>query len=490
MKKLLAVFILLACTLAVFGQEKQKVAILPFTGGPDGDGAAIAGIISNQHDIREAFDIVPCTDEVNALVAGKEFGNNGYADSDALAILGGMLGADFVICGHIHSMEDSNLVITTIINVHTSVQLAGNYFEYEDFDDIPSLLPDITAIIINASHRNTSRLPVLAVVPFEITNSGIDNRDAEILAQILTIEIANTGRFVVLPRATSMHNALAELDTLVLFEAAKEEAGIPDDDAKEEAEEEAEEEAIAEQEPDGGTETAVLLGRSVGAAYVLSAGYAKEEEGDIEHFILRILNTKDGSVFAEVYENYISLIDSIADIANVARHFADKVKITGPSIGERFRTTMLDDPSKFWSVGASVGTSFATPLVIGTIHGTASPFKNSFFDIGIDFGFVSRLKGAAYYSFYPFVHFNYFFPSSLIPSFPLLEYGSLYAGLGFGVMLANYRFDDLYIFRRDAAADVCVGYLFRDFLDISYTLRTNFSTVSNKLAVGYVWRFR
>ena len=43
-------------------------------------------------------------------------------------------------------------------------------------------------------------------------------------------------------------------------------------------------------------------------------------------------------------------------------------------------------------IGASVGTSFAEPWVIGTVHGTIAPFRYSFLEIGLDLGLVVSVK--------------------------------------------------------------------------------------------------
>jgi TolB-like protein len=97
---------------------------------------------------------------------------SGYTDSDTIAGIGKMLNAAFVISGHIRHLGDRNLIITTIVNVETFELLAGDYREYRNIEEIPAMLPDITKIIINASRRNTSGLPTLAVAPFRVGFGG------------------------------------------------------------------------------------------------------------------------------------------------------------------------------------------------------------------------------------------------------------------------------------------------------------------------------
>ena len=57
-------------------------------------------------------------------------------------------------------------------------------------------------------------------------------------------------------------------------------------------------------------------------------------------------------------------------------------------------------------------------------------------------------------------------------------------------MRASYTFDDLVITTSDLAMDFGMGFNFGNVVDLSYTLRTNFETLSNKVSLGFVYRFR
>jgi len=141
-------------------------------------------------------------------------------------------------------------------------------------------------------------------------------------------------------------------------------------------------------------------------------------------------------------------------------------------------------PAKFWSIGASVGSSFAAPWVIGTLQGTIAPFKYSFIEIGLDAGFVSGVSGVGYYSFCPFVHISYFYPI-------INNKVGIYTGAGGGYMWANYKFDvEGELPKNTFAVDAVAGINLFDMLSISYTFRTNFKNVNNKASVGYTYRFK
>jgi len=141
---------------------------------------------------------------------------------------------------------------------------------------------------------------------------------------------------------------------------------------------------------------------------------------------------------------------------------------------------------KLWTIGASLGSSFADPWLITSVHGTLAPFRNSFLELGADFGFISSFSEVEkYFSFHPFVHYAYYLPVS--------KKIGLYAGAGGGCLIASY-----YIPSRSLdnitvpvpALDLVAGAIFFNALNISYTFRTDFKDPSNKMSVGYVYRFK
>ena len=138
--------------------------------------------------------------------------------------------------------------------------------------------------------------------------------------------------------------------------------------------------------------------------------------------------------------------------------------------------------AKLNSLGVSLGTTFSHPWFVGTINGTLAPSRYSFFDIGVDFGFVSGYANADYYSFYPFAHYAIFVPNK--------DAGGWYIGAGAGYMLATYQSPEGESFKENTfAADLTTGVIIKNVFTISYTLRTDFKSASNKAAVGFVKRF-
>jgi len=156
-----------------------------------------------------------------------------------------------------------------------------------------------------------------------------------------------------------------------------------------------------------------------------------------------------------------------------------------PSVPARERVNRESTKeTRLWSVGAAVGTSFADPFFIGTVRGTVAPFNYQFLELGMDLGFVSGVKGvSSSWSICPYVHYAFYYPLS--------EIVGLYAGAGAGYLLVSYTFDgiDDPVSTGYMAVDAAAGVRLWNMLDFSYTFRTNFKGASNKISVGYSYRF-
>jgi hypothetical protein len=131
-----------------------------------------------------------------------------------------------------------------------------------------------------------------------------------------------------------------------------------------------------------------------------------------------------------------------------------------------------------------LGTSFTKPWLIVTVRGTLAPFPYSFFDIGIDIGFISNTEGiTSYYSLNPFARYAFFLTKEKMGK------GGWYIGAGAGYFFRKYRVDDWIESQWYPVADFTTGVHIGNILDISYTLRTDFASAMNKLSVGYTYRF-
>ena len=200
LKKLFVIVLILVCGLAAFAQDKPRLGILPFTGGPEGDADTITTLLTYHSDILQAFSPVPITNAVKAQAMEQSFQLSDWVDADISSGLGRLMNADFVISGQIRRIGTQNIVIISLVNVKTFELLAGVCREYNKLDEIPGFLPEIAQTFVSASRKNTSMLPRLAVLPPAIASEVANAQEAETLAQILSIELANMGRYAVLPR--------------------------------------------------------------------------------------------------------------------------------------------------------------------------------------------------------------------------------------------------------------------------------------------------
>jgi len=150
---------------------------------------------------------------------------------------------------------------------------------------------------------------------------------------------------------------------------------------------------------------------------------------------------------------------------------------------DKERDGAADKAARLSTLGVSVGSTFSVPWFVGTVNVTLAPFMYTFFDLGVDFGLASGYADVNYYSFYPFAHYAFFVPYK--------DAGGWYAGAGAGYMMATYQSSEGGSFMENTfAADLTTGVIIKNVFTISYTLRTDFKTASNKVAVGFVKRMR
>jgi hypothetical protein len=136
-----------------------------------------------------------------------------------------------------------------------------------------------------------------------------------------------------------------------------------------------------------------------------------------------------------------------------------------------------------WTVGASVGSSFAAPLFVGTVHLTLAPFRNSFLKIGLDAGYFSGNEYLDYSSIHPFAHYAFFLPFG--------NNSGWFIGAGGGYLwsvISNVEWD-LNVPVNTFSVDIGTGLYLGGGIYFSYTFRSDFTNFGNKLALGYAYRF-
>jgi TolB-like protein len=448
-----------------FPQTKPRLAILPFTGGSGRDGDAIANIFSNSGDLKQEFDIVPRTSSVDSMIREQQFQRSFLTDSDAIASLGNMMNADYVVSGHITPFRNINLLLISIVNVQTLQQTAGDYREYAKVEDIRALLPQMAQNIIKSiREQNTPSKGGLAVLPLNILDTAVEQGDAEILAQILAIEIANGHQYAVFPRTTTIEAVMRELQI--------QRSGLTD------------------------PETMKRIGVETKAEYVLAGTITKL--GDMNMFDVKILHIENGIQAEGIDLDYANLSDGIAlmgelaygltgvkaggtaEAGRVERETAsaqpvltkaeqqrlDKEQKKRETAAEKERKRQVKAEERqrnreifksgmneflwggvrFFGIGANLGVGLGNDAglgfnMVGNMNATVPLVWRTFADVGADLGFSGSIGGTdthedtKYAAYRLYARFNIGIPFDLV-SWLLLPY----AGVGYGYTKASYEF--------------------------------------------------
>ena len=319
MKKISLLLMILVAALLLpntaFMQGKPKLAIFPITGGTGNDGAAIAELFSYDPEISRVFSRVPRM-SINAIMKEHEFQQaTGLTDSDTISRLGRQSEADYVVAGHICTLGSSKLLLITIIHVESFQQIAGDYREFKKIEEVEYIIPEIAKRIVDAVKINRSNLDGLALFPFDIPKSDankVNKNDAQVLAQILATEIANSGKYAVLPRMSGLKQVMEEhnIQSLGLIN--------PYNIKK--------------------------IGKALNAKYVLDAKVTSL--GDKKKFSVNVIDVELGTMLegekGGASEDYIKIDDGLIKMASLAR------KLTGMELANFVRieggTFMMGSP--------------------------------------------------------------------------------------------------------------------------------------------------
>lgn len=210
-KKIMAVFLFAAMTAALFAQMNPRLGILPFTGGKDGEGETMALFFSLEPGLLQGFTVIPRISTLETITRDPQFSQStGLTDADAIIRLGRPFNVDYVMAGHIRSLEEDNLILITIFQVERLRLIAGTYRLYREVEELRAMIPDMIRRLTAASKNNAPfTTPRLSVLPVMVP-PGIDLDDAKLLSHILITEIANSGRYSVQPRFGAVQTIMAE----------------------------------------------------------------------------------------------------------------------------------------------------------------------------------------------------------------------------------------------------------------------------------------
>ena len=266
---------------AVFA--KDNLAVLPFTGGKGEDGETIAELFMFDQTINGAFTLIPRTSITRAMRGEQQFQyTSGLTDPDNAVSLGHQLGAKYIIAGNIAQLGDKNLLVVGIINTETLEEIAGDIQTFTKIEEMPAKIPAMARNIVEATKRDTSKLPKLAAT--RVAVSGNDN-SGDVLAQILAIYLIRYGSYAVYPRTKSLEQVQTEWDNQLRGDTAD--------------------------------KNIVRIGAGENPLYALSC--VARRLGDQTMFNTSVINLKSGAQEAGTSVNYKTINDGMEAMQTLAR---------------------------------------------------------------------------------------------------------------------------------------------------------------------------
>jgi TolB-like protein len=279
----------LSLTLCAAGAAaKDNLAVLPFSGGAAGEGETIAELFSFNQELNQVFSPIPRTSIARAIGSEQRFqAGAGMTDPDTIAAIGRQLGANYVVAGSITKLGSLNLLIISILKIDELRQIAGDIQTYAKIEEIQGKLPGMARNIIAAAQIDPPRLDKLAVVPVAL-GGNIDSLVADTLAQILSINLIRSGKYLVYPRTATLEQVQAEYTTQL--------SGLTAD------------------------ENLVDMGKGDNPRFVLSV--AARRLGSLNMFNASIINLESGVQETGRSVNYATLDDGIRVMESLARELA------------------------------------------------------------------------------------------------------------------------------------------------------------------------
>lgn len=159
--------------------------------------------------IRKSEDLEAMQKEIN--LQNKE----GFSGKSPKPKTGDGLNAKYVAPVNVKNFGKDSLIYASIMNTETHQQYFGKYEIFSTdlpkqdmFEYFPTLAKLLSKDINTSGYKNKQGV---AIYPFEGGNNTVINKaEKEILAQILSINIANSGAFKVIPRTSDEKSAVDE----------------------------------------------------------------------------------------------------------------------------------------------------------------------------------------------------------------------------------------------------------------------------------------
>ncbi|MDR2495041.1 MAG: SUMF1/EgtB/PvdO family nonheme iron enzyme [Spirochaetaceae bacterium] len=181
-------------------RHKPTLAILPFTDKTGGDQETIIILLANQPALRSQFTVLPCATNYQSLAWDILFKT--YANREGInAEIRKRLNVDYTLIVRAEKVGTGNALLASLVNMRDLRHIAGHYTRYGAAREVVQGLPDLARALGEAAGKTPDpNLPRLTVLPFYTPVKGrLEERDADMLFQYLTIELTNSGKYAVYP---------------------------------------------------------------------------------------------------------------------------------------------------------------------------------------------------------------------------------------------------------------------------------------------------
>ncbi len=291
MKKQFILSILLVLVFStILNAQTTTIAVLPFTGLAQSQANLLADMLGTQLKNAGAYEIAPRTRAITAAFREQKIQREGLTDTLTISELGKGANAQYAVSAHVQQIGSKKLISASIIDVESFRQISGDYFEYSTEKEVVDYMPILARMLLYGMNSTSKDLPTLAIFPLTSENEAAET-DRDILAQILSIELANAGKYAVVVRTSSLSNVMSELKI----------------------------------QREGFTDNATIaeIGKAINADYVLHGQVTKYGEGYIN---TSVVNVEKATLEVGAYASYKEVEDIVDVIPNLTYQLAKMTK--------------------------------------------------------------------------------------------------------------------------------------------------------------------
>ncbi len=184
---------------------KEKIIVLPFTSSDEEliSSSEITKIFFDKISNNDNYDIlIPSESVINFLLKKQNIDsqNINITNLDKLSNISPNLSAKYIITGYVQKLDESNIAFLSIFEASLSQKIAGHYFLFGDISEVVNHFNTSIIKLLEATEKNYENLPIISIIN---SKDNIYDLNDYIFANILNIDIANTGEYAVIDKFNS-----------------------------------------------------------------------------------------------------------------------------------------------------------------------------------------------------------------------------------------------------------------------------------------------